>query len=117
MGLADDGAPVGDHSFQLQRYYASLESRAGYRLFLGGTRHYGYYRKDTDWPWPIGRALRAMEDHLFNSLGLSEGAKVLDAGCGYGHVAIRGARRGLQIQCIDIVPRHVKRAQQNALDA
>lgn len=25
----------------LQRYYASLESRIGYRLVLGGTRHFG----------------------------------------------------------------------------
>jgi sterol 24-C-methyltransferase len=47
-----------------------------------------------------------MEDHLFNTLGLEKGAHVLDAGCGVGHVAIHLARRGLQVQGIDVVDRH-----------
>ncbi|KAK9374211.1 S-adenosyl-L-methionine-dependent methyltransferase [Lipomyces chichibuensis] len=97
----------------LQDYYGSLESRIGYRLVLGGTRHFGYYDRDTYWPFPIGKALRAMEDHLFDSLGLESGAKVLDAGCGIGHVAIHMARRGLRVQGIDVVDRHLQRAQRN----
>lgn len=28
---------------ELQSYYQSLESRVGYRLVLGGTRHFGYW--------------------------------------------------------------------------
>ncbi len=27
----------------LQKYYAAFVSKIGYRLFLGGTRHFGYY--------------------------------------------------------------------------
>ncbi|KAF2104126.1 hypothetical protein NA57DRAFT_70338 [Rhizodiscina lignyota] len=38
-----------------------------------------------------------MEDCLFDALDLQEGAKVLDAGCGHGHVALHGAQRGLVI--------------------
>ncbi|KAK9313234.1 S-adenosyl-L-methionine-dependent methyltransferase [Lipomyces starkeyi] len=97
----------------LQDYYASLESRIGYRLMLGDTRHYGYYDVDTYWPFPISKALRAMEDHLFNTLGLEIGANVLDAGCGVGHVAIHLAGRGLRLQAIDVVGRHVQKAQRN----
>lgn len=28
---------------ELQSYYQSVESRIGYRLVLGGTRHFGYW--------------------------------------------------------------------------
>jgi sterol 24-C-methyltransferase len=105
--------PIIQHFAQLQRYYASLESRIGYRAFLGGTRHFGLYKNEKSWPWPINKALRAMEDHLFDSLGLSSGDLVLDAGCGYGYVAMHMAQRGLKIEGIDIVDRHVARAKKN----
>lgn len=108
-----DREPLINHNPSLQSYYESLESRIGYRLFLGGTRHFGYYPKDTYWPFPIDGALRAMEDHLYDSLGLPSGAEVLDAGCGVGHVAIQLARRGLRIQAIDVVDRHIQKARRN----
>ncbi|KAK9323841.1 S-adenosyl-L-methionine-dependent methyltransferase [Lipomyces orientalis] len=97
----------------LQDYYGSLESRLGYRFVLGGTRHFGYYDADTYWPFPIKGALRAMEERLFDSLGLESGATVLDAGCGIGHVAIYMARKGLRVQAIDVVNRHLHKAQRN----
>lgn len=97
----------------LQSYYGSLESRIGYRLFLGGTRHFAYYPEDTWWPFPLSDALRSMEDQLFWSLGVRKGAKVLDAGCGVGHVAIHMAKKGLVVRAIDIVDRHVQKAQRN----
>ena len=104
----------------LQRYYAGFESRIGYRFFLGGTRHFGYYRPGTKWPFPINGALRKMEDHLFDSLGLQPHAKVLDAGCGVGHVAMHLARKRLSVQGIDVVSKHLKWARQgiraNGLD-
>lgn len=53
-----------------------------------------------------------MEDHLFNSLKLQPGARVLDAGCGVGHVAMHLARKGLQVYGIDVVKNHVRWAQQ-----
>ena len=102
-----------DHNPVLQSYYMSLESRIGYYLFLGGTRHYGYYPSPgTYWPFPLNSALRRMEDRLFTSLNLPSGAKVLDAGCGAGHVAMHLARKGLRIFAIDIVGRDVQLAQE-----
>ncbi|KAK9374212.1 S-adenosyl-L-methionine-dependent methyltransferase [Lipomyces chichibuensis] len=110
---ASDQEPRINSNRLLQKYYASLESRIGYRFVLGDTRHYGYYEADTYWPFPISRALRAMEDRLFDTLGLDIGANVLDAGCGVGHVAIHLAGRGLRVQAIDVVARHVEKAQRN----
>lgn len=104
--------PLINHNPSLQSYYTSLESRIGYRLFLGGTRHFGYYQPNARWPFPITAALRRMEDHLFNSLELQPGVKVLDAGCGVGHVAIHLAGKGLQVYGIDVVENHVRWAQQ-----
>jgi SAM-dependent methyltransferase len=51
--------------------------------------------------------------HLFETLSLAEGSLVLDAGCGVGHVAIHMAQKGLRIQCIDVVDRHIQRAKKN----
>ena len=108
--------PLIDHNPSLQSYYSSWESRIGYKLFLGGTRHFGYYQPNTRWPFPIPAALRRMEDHLFSSLELQPGVKALDAGCGVGHVAIHLARKGLQIYGIDVMENHVRWAQQNIKD-
>jgi sterol 24-C-methyltransferase len=110
---SSDQEPLINPNRTLQSYYASLESRIGYRLVLGGTRHFGYYSEDSYWPFPIGGALRAMEDHLFDSLGLEKGDKVLDAGCGEGHVAIHLAERELQVEAIDVVDRHIVKARRN----
>ncbi|XTI83853.1 S-adenosyl-L-methionine-dependent methyltransferase [Cenococcum geophilum] len=96
-------APLIKDNPSLQGYFNSLKSRIGYRLILGGTRHYSYYLAETKWPFPITKALRAMEDHLFNSLNLSAGAIVLDAGCGAGHVAIYMAKKGLRVFGIDVM--------------
>ncbi len=104
--------PLLETNPSLQRYYASFESRIGYRLFLGGTRHFGYYQPGTKWPFPINGALRRMEDHLFDSLKLQPHAEVLDAGCGVGHVAMYLARKGLHVHGIDVVTKHIKWARQ-----
>ena len=97
----------------LQNYYHTLESRIGYRLVLGGTRHFGYYKPDTKWPFPIDKALRAMEDHLIKTLNLLRGSKILDAGCGIGHVSIHLAEAGYQMQGIDVVDHHIHKARRN----
>ena len=80
---------------------------------LGGTRHFGYYEKSSWWPFPIDRALRAMEDHLIGNLGLETGSKVLDAGCGMGHVSIHLAENGYQMQAIDVVDHHIVKARRH----
>ncbi|RDW60411.1 SAM-dependent methyltransferase [Aspergillus mulundensis] len=111
---ASDQEPLVDNNPQLQGYYHSLESRIGYRLLLGGTRHFGFYEHDTWWPFPLGRALRAMEDKLAASLDLPPGAHVLDAGCGVGHVAIHLASKyGYRVDAIDVVEHHLAKARRN----
>ena len=110
--MEEQEEPLINHNPSLQSYYTSLESRIGYRLFLGGTRHFGYYGPKSWWPFPITAALRRMEDHLFNSLNLQPGATVLDAGCGVGHVALHLASKGLQVYGIDVVKNHIRWARQ-----
>ena len=112
MTVLDEVRPGIDFAAQLQYYYSSVESRIGYQLFLGGTRHFGYYTPGTRWPFPITKALRKMEDHLYDVLALPAGSKVLDAGCGAGFVATHMVQKGLLIQGIDIVPKHVQWAQE-----
>ncbi|KAK0706015.1 S-adenosyl-L-methionine-dependent methyltransferase [Lasiosphaeria miniovina] len=89
------------------------ESRIGYRFVLGGTKHFSFYEKEISWPVPIGRALRAMEDKLFDALGLPAGSQVMDAGCGVGQVALHMARRGLRVTGIDVVDHHIAKTRQN----
>ena len=100
------------HEQKLQAYYASFESRLGYEILLGGTRHFGYYHLRTVWPFPINAALRRMEDHLFINLNVPSGSKVLDAGCGLGHVAAHLASKGLRVHGVDIVNNHTRWARQ-----
>lgn len=57
--MASSTEPTIDSNPELQSYYHSLESRIGYDVVLGGARHFGYWEKDTYWPFPLGRALRA----------------------------------------------------------
>ena len=108
--------PLINHNPSLQSYYASWETRLGFRFILGGTKHYGYYQPNSTWPFPITAALRRMEDYLFNSMKLQPGASVLEAGCGTGHVAMHFASKGVQVYGIDIVKNHVRWAQQGVKD-
>ncbi|KAI9701668.1 MAG: hypothetical protein M1820_006439 [Bogoriella megaspora] len=110
----DDKSSLINPNPVLQRYYASLESRIGYRLVLGGTRHFGYYASPSSFPIPFGPSLRAMEEQLFQALQCRPGSRVFDAGCGVGHVALYMAKRGhYEIEAIDVVQRHAARAQMN----
>ncbi len=109
-----DTPPLVNENPQLQAYYHTFESRIGYRLLLGGTRHFGYWEHDTHWPFPISKALRAMEDKLAEVLTLPRGAHILDAGCGVAHVALRMAKtHGMRISGIDIIDHHIAKARRN----
>lgn len=44
---SDIRGPLINKNKSLQDYYASLESRIGYRLVLGGTRHFGFCTMET----------------------------------------------------------------------
>ncbi|KGO40042.1 Mycolic acid cyclopropane synthase [Penicillium expansum] len=114
MEPAGDEQPLIDNNPMLQSYYCSIESRIGYRLILGGPRHFGYYSRDTWLPFPLSHALRAMEDKLEALLDLGRGAYVLDARCGVCHVAIHLATKyGLKVQGIDIIDHHIVKARRN----
>ncbi|KAK5326839.1 hypothetical protein LTR98_011841 [Exophiala xenobiotica] len=81
----------------VQEYYTSIESRIGYWLLLGNTRHCGLYPKGQVWPSPIGKAQQAMENQLYRKLGLGPGSRVLDAGARSDYVAMHMAEKGLTI--------------------
>lgn len=103
----------GEHDPSVQEYYTSLESRLGYWILLGNARHCGLYPKGRLWPFPVSTAQRAMEEQLYNRLGLEAGSRVLDAGAGSGYVAMYMAGKGLNVQGVDITPLHVQDAQRN----
>ncbi|KAG0652192.1 24-methylenesterol C-methyltransferase 3 [Hyphodiscus hymeniophilus] len=54
-----------------------------------------------------------MEDHLFETFSLEKGNRLLDAGCGIGHVAIHTAQRGLHFQGINVVDSTIEDAKRN----
>ena len=102
-------------SASMADYYGAIESRIGHKVILGGRKHCGYYPQDTFWPFPIKKALRAMEDRLIASLDIQpSGGLILDAGCGEGYVAMHLARHHqVRVHCIDIVERHVLKTERN----
>ncbi|KAL9126876.1 MAG: hypothetical protein Q9175_007840 [Cornicularia normoerica] len=58
-----------------------LISKMGYRIMLGSRRHFGYYLEYKSWPFPVTKALQAMEDCLMDSLNIQNGGNfVLDVG-------------------------------------
>jgi len=103
-------API-DQSVQagltVSEYYHKIESRLGYNLLLGGTRHFGFYPAGTWSPFPINGALRAMEEYLFRLLDVPPDALVLDGGAGVCDVAIYMASRGARVHAIDLLNLHV----------
>jgi sterol 24-C-methyltransferase len=105
--------PLINDNRELTSYYESLESRIGYWLFLGGTRHFGYWEKDTRWPFPINPALRRMEEKLLAKLNVPSGSRLLDAGCGIAHVALFMAGKGLRVDGIDVIDHHIVKAKRN----
>lgn len=91
------------HLWQVWRYYDRTESRLGYRLLLGETKHFGWYEPGQSM-WRFPTALRQMERELARRLGLQPGARVLDAGCGVGDVARTLAKEnGLDVTGVDIL--------------
>jgi len=80
---------------------------------LSKTYHYGYYLAKAKWLFLITRALRAMEDYLFNSLNLSASAIVLDIGCGVKYIIIYMAKKGLRVFGINVVDYYLTKVNRN----
>ncbi len=101
-----------DYKKKILHYYNTLESRWGYKYLLWKTRHFGYY--------PSGKAnisekkaLELMQDLIYQKLEFSGDDLVLDAGCGYGTVAVYLAKKyGGKIIGIDINPYDIKQAEE-----
>ena len=55
-------------------------------------------------------------DRIWNALRLSRGARVLDAGCGSGQLAIALAERGARVTGIDLSPEMIRRARDHGCD-
>jgi 2-polyprenyl-3-methyl-5-hydroxy-6-metoxy-1,4-benzoquinol methylase len=55
-------------------------------------------------------------DHIWDALRLSQGARVLDAGCGSGQLAIALAERGARVTGIDLSPEMIRHARDHARD-
>jgi ubiquinone/menaquinone biosynthesis C-methylase UbiE len=96
------------------RYYDQTESRIGYKLLLGGTKHFGWYEPGQSL-WRFSTAMRQMEDVLADKLNLLAGSAVLDAGCGVGDVArAMASKYGLKVTGIDILEFNLKEARRRS---
>ena len=58
-----------------------------------------------------------MEAKVLTILGLPRNSLILDAGCGFAHVAIYMAQHGMRVTAIDIIDRHVTKARRNVVRA
>jgi sterol 24-C-methyltransferase len=106
--------PEADQERRVRRYFRKPESRILYRLFLGGTKHFGYYPPGSR-RLSMATAMRMMEDKLGTTLKLPPGSRVLDAGCGEGDVAIRMATKfGLHVEGVDLLEFSLDKAHKKA---
>lgn len=95
-------------------YFESFDSRYGYRLVLGGTKHFGRYRPG-DSPYAFSDAMRRMEDLLAMTIDLPVGSLLLDAGCGAGDVARRlSGVHGYRVTGIDLLAFDIDEAKRRA---
>ncbi|MET9291003.1 methyltransferase domain-containing protein [Streptomyces sp. NPDC003077] len=105
------------HREHVLPYYRRLESRLGFVLLLGRTRHFGWYEPGQS-PWRFSAALRRMETVLARKLALPAGSKILDVGCGVGDVARTVARAtGAEVTGVDCIPADISRARRRTARA
>ncbi len=65
----------------------------------------------------IAQAMRRSADELIEAVGVEEGMKVLDLGCGDGNTAIPSAKRGADVLGVDIASNLVAAARRRANEA
>jgi 2-polyprenyl-3-methyl-5-hydroxy-6-metoxy-1,4-benzoquinol methylase len=86
------------------RYYESIESRLGYRLFLSGEKHLGWHPHGVAINDKVARRLTTYR--VFEGLALTDptSAVLLDAGCGLGGPSRQVAELGPAVSGISVVP-------------
>lgn len=99
---------------EILNYYHSKESRWGYKLVLGGVKHFGYYPEDSP-KISMHEAMRNMMNKVGETLHLPPGSRVLDAGCGEGATAEYLAQKyHLTIEGVDLLDFNIEKAQLRA---
>jgi tocopherol O-methyltransferase len=93
-------AAVADHYDELDPFY---------REIWGRHVHHGYWATGRETP---ERAVEALVDLLAERLGLAQGQRACDVGCGYGATAIYLAlRHGVLVTGVTISPVQAERAR------
>ncbi|KAH6690456.1 S-adenosyl-L-methionine-dependent methyltransferase [Plectosphaerella plurivora] len=105
--LSQDTVQSGSNP-KLEAFYSDSQTIFWFDGVLGGARHFGYYEPGTKSPFPIKKSLLRMEEELFKALRLPTGSRLLDAGCGAGHVSAYMASKGMIVTAIDVIPRHIE---------
>jgi 2-polyprenyl-3-methyl-5-hydroxy-6-metoxy-1,4-benzoquinol methylase len=108
--LSQDTAQSGSNP-KLEAFYSDSQTIFWFDGVLGGARHFGFYEPGTKSPFPIKKSLLRMEEELFKALHLPPGSRLLDAGCGAGHVAAYMATQGMKVTAVDVIPRHIDLAK------
>lgn len=103
---------MSEYQKDVRKYYRKLGSRIGYRVFLSGSKHFGFYpskQKDI----PEDQAQQNMHEKIAGKLDLSEEELVLDAGCGEGVVAeYLAEQHDSNVAGITLVPFEARTAQE-----
>lgn len=95
-------------------YYHSKESRWGYKLVLGGVKHFGYYPEGSS-KTSMRKAMQNMMDKVGETLNLPKGSRVLDAGCGEGATADHLVQKyHLKVEGVDLLDFNIEKAQLRA---
>lgn len=90
------------------------ESRLGYDIVLGGSKHFGYYPDEIN-NIREKKAQELMHELLAKSLRITRNQIILDAGCGQGIVSTYLAKKyGYKIIGITIVPFEIDKAKRLA---
>jgi sterol 24-C-methyltransferase len=105
---------MADLEKRVRGYYATLESRLGYKFILWDAKHFGYYPDKTA-NISEKKALELQQDLIANKLGLLPGQRILDAGCGRGVTACYIAGKfSVKVIGIDVLDFEIRSANVRA---